>query len=104
MGWYSDLKENDWFQAIKDVGDGVSTKYEELKHQEAPARQAQVLTQTESTQNVDAQLWDAKASGNAQQQQQQQQQQQESGGINPTYLMAGGAALVGLLALILAVR
>ena len=98
MGWYSDLKENDWFQAIKDVGDGVSTKYEELKHQEAPARQAQVLTQTESTQNVDEQLWDAKASGNA------QQQQQESGGINPTYLMAGGAALVGLLALILAVR
>ena len=101
MGWYSDLKDNDWFQAVKDVGDGVATKYEELKHQEAPARQAQVLTQTESTQNVDAQLWDAKASGT---QQQQQQQQQKESGIKTTYLMAGGAALVGILALILAVR
>lgn len=98
MGWYSDLKESDWFQATKDVADGISSKYEEIKHQQAPAQQAQVLTQTESTQQAQAELqWNPQASGN------QQVQAQESG-FNKNYLIAGGAVVAGLAVLLLAVR
>ena len=52
MGWYGELKESDWFSAIKDVGDGLS---ERLEPQIA---QKEVMSTVESPNNVGANVQD----------------------------------------------
>lgn len=52
MGWYGELKESDWFSAIKDVGDGLTEKLD------PPIAQKQVISTVESPSNVGANVQD----------------------------------------------
>lgn len=93
MGWYSDLKESDWFAAATDVGKGLGDVYEQTKIQNAPMQQASVLTQTENPHQVNAQTWEAQKDTDA------SKSPDQTGGFNTQYLVWGGAALAGVAAL-----
>ena len=96
MGWYDELKSNDWFEAVSDVAKGMGQDYENVKHQEAPARQASVLTQTETDQQPQANTWSPA--------QTPPKTTATAGGIPTSYMVAGGAVLAGLVVLAVAMR
>jgi len=91
MGWYSDLKNSDWYHATKDIADSIGRQQEQNKFNQTHARQQAALNTVQTTSNPNAVTYDPKLSA---------QQAQAKGGFLSGGLQKNAVYLAGAVALI----
>lgn len=64
MGWYTDFQKSDWYQAVKDVGDGIANLYDQTSFANAAQSQKNTLGTVEAGQEPNAVTPNLKDLGN----------------------------------------